>query len=1105
MVPDNALPVLPEAGALVGGRYKLLSKISEGGGGVVWEAENPFGNPVAFKFLKWSPLKTKNTIAERFKNEFAILKSLSHPNISEIYDFGFDMPTGLYFFTSELLRAGDLRTIIGKPIPVIEELFLQALRALEYLRGNKLFHFDIKPQNLLLRRLGDEPELAVIDFGLATLRPPDKPGGTASYMPPEMVVRRLELFDEINKYPQPDHRSDLYSLGVTFYYCLTGVQPFFTATENGGREVDSQATMQKHLSYVPPPPSHYNPDVPSYLDRIIMKLMAIHPDDRYPSAIVAAQGLQYSSPINHAPESTQTLLAYLPKEGHMVGRKKESATIEEAIRDIKLDKSKTIPIICISGGRGVGRTRLIKSVKPFAQQEEIEVVEMGLAELEDVGIMERLPYNPRASVSGTYLLLIDDIEQYITGKVGEAGFSGLSTIIRRLKLQHRLQNAPRPRYLLIFTLSTDKCDLKEVLTTLNLNDDFQKTVFINNFTRDEISEYLETVLGEVPDDSVVTQLASCTDGNPLFLTEHLEGMIAKGQLFSLAGRPDVKTLSSIGIDFAMTPPSKSLSDTIAEKLSLITSGARRLALLLACWQRPASADELEATCAKGDVSRELLLLMSAGFIRRDEKNGRFYFVNAMAARIIRERSTVKECEHVHDLIAKYLKTKRRVKQEELDLHLAYGSNENDRMGALERLIKSETEANNPQLVISHMERLLKFITSDDTKKRAAILVALGMACERARRIDDAKAAYQKLKVIKAPADLQKQFRVQASLQIGLLCMRRRQLTHARKYFNEALSLLNNTPSLLVWKIRIENYIAGVDLRDGRIEEAVMRFEKTKALAEKSIKKSERDKINNNELGEALLRLGRVKDALVILKSELNTAIEMKDETRAANRYYLIGDALRHDDVRDYNEALASYQMALKMARARHLAELEVRIHNGLGNLCLKMGTPQKALTHYEEGLKIAQQIEGDTTSVELMIGMGLASLQMSSADNVIEYFEAALDFSKGPKGGFAGLIRRYSPTIYVSLADAYCKKRDFEKAEKYLKAAMMLDNKKHLSPDIRYSLYGTYIELYLERGNVHEAEKLMPTLRSVAKAFPQAADHMKTIEHSVGSKSLQQG
>ncbi len=107
MIRGDASPEMPQAGTVIGGKYRLERKLSEGGGGVVWEAADPQRGPVALKILKWSPLKTRKDAAERFKNEFSIFKSLSHPNISQIYDFGLDPEGDRYYFTSELLTAAE--------------------------------------------------------------------------------------------------------------------------------------------------------------------------------------------------------------------------------------------------------------------------------------------------------------------------------------------------------------------------------------------------------------------------------------------------------------------------------------------------------------------------------------------------------------------------------------------------------------------------------------------------------------------------------------------------------------------------------------------------------------------------------------------------------------------------------------------------------------------------------------------------------------------------------------------------------------------------------------------------------------------------------------
>lgn len=1077
--------VLPEPGAVIGGKYNLIKKLSEGGGGIVWEAAAPRGNSVALKFLKWASLNKSMTLAtERFKNEFAILKSLSHPNISEIYDFGLDADTGLYFFTTEYLTSGDLKSMVGAPVPVLEELLLEALRALEYLRGNKLLHLDLKPQNLLLRHDGKNPELALIDFGLAGFRSPARPGGTVNYMPPEMIVMRLDMNKTRSQYPPPDHRSDLYSLGVTFYYCLTGVQPFCEFTLD--KKIDTLATLNKHLKYTPPPPSSIRKEVPPYLDRVIMKLIARHPDDRFPSAIIAAQAIQYASPAAHAPESAKTLLAYLPKAGKLIGRHGERKIIEESLRSVAAGVPHAAPVICIAGGRGSGKTRLMMSAKPFAQQNEMNVAVV--ENEEDMAGLSR--------TSQTNLILIDDLDLHLES-ADDPILLKTRTLIKNLSLQQKLKDAPGPRACLIFTLNEDRCDLKRAMMDLNLDETVCHTVRLKNFTTSEVSEYLTALLGETPDPSVVDQLKNCTDGNPLFITEHLEEMIAKGMLFSLAGRPDAKTLKTIGIDFSQTPPSKSLADTVAQQLEHLSEDARNLAVLLASWHRPVSIDEIRETSGVRTASHKLLLLVSAGLLRRNTNDGRFMFSNALTAGIICGRTDPEILQIKHDIIARYLMRQRRVDPDELDIHMAYGTRTEKRLPALARLAVKAIEDHEPLHAARHLETLLKILPKKSLKSRADVLTQLGHAYENARRYDDAKASYSKIKQLKTPPDLKREFHIRANERLGLMHMRRRELTEARRFFTAALKYVRRSHLMALWGLKLENYLASVDMRNGRLEEAIERFEHSAIAAKKKLKPADRRELTNNELGEACLRSGDIRRALAILNQDLSAAKRAMDIEKMASFHYLIGDALRHDDLKNYVQALKHYQESLKLARAHRMVKLEVRVHNGIGNLNLKLSRPDKALLHYREGLKLAQQIEGETTSVELMIGMGLAAQQMHKPDGVIEYFEAALDFSKGPRGAFAGLIRRFSPTIYVSLGDAYYQKKDLAKAETYLSEAMSLDKKKRLSPDIRYSLYGTLVELYLERGDIKSADSRLPLLKTISDSFPPAKKHFKELSKRV--------
>jgi len=1092
MAQKGLFPDSPEAGYIVQGKYRLVEKLSEGGGGTVWKAADPNGRHIALKFLKWSPTKTRTEVADRFKNEFAILKNLAHPNISEIYDFGLDSQSGLYFFTSELLTAGDFRMLIGAPIPVLEDMLLQALRSLEYLRGNKLLHLDIKPHNLLLREEGERRTLALIDFGLATFRPPDRPGGTPNYMAPELIAMRLDEGQQLN-YPPPDHRSDLYSLGVTFYHCLTGVQPFAVKSENG--PLDLMATLRRHMEDTPPPPSTHRPEIPAYLDRIIMKLMARHPDDRYPSAIVAAQALQYASPNEHEPECMRTLLAYLPKEGKLIGRKHEYALVEESIESVAGGVPHVAPIVCIAGGRGVGRSRLLQAIKPLAQQHEMEVSVFSEGDPLTAHALDEILAGD-GTRSPARAVLIDDLEHLLEhhGNGDGAAMEAFVSLLKRLKIQQRIPNSPPPRLFLAFALNTDRVDLPRAMMELELDHAVCHILELDNFKRADVSDYLTALLGETPDGSVVDQLMKCTEGNPLYITEHLEQMISEGRLFSLAGRPDANTLKAIGIDFSQAAPPKSLAESVMEKLDALPAETRRAALAMACWHRPVSVEELAATSAIGSIDREVLALVGTGLVRRDKESGRLSFDNALTPRIIKEHSKADETASTHDSIAEHLRARRVRRPQELDLHLAYGSSAAERIPALSRLANRALDGKEPLEAAHHLEAMYTLLGETDWTERIAALELLGKAYARAHRDDEARDAYVRIGEMTVPKLMKQELRAKSAELMGLLAMRRRKLADARRHFEQALGFLKEGGNHTAARLRIQNYLASVDLREGNIERALESFERSRKVAERTLADSERDLVTNNELGDTLIRAGRIEEATEVLSSDLESAIKADEPERMASKHYLLGNAYRHDSIRNYKEAMKHYAEGLRIARSHRLIEEQVRILNGLGNLNLMLHKPDEAMANYREGLKLAQQMEGETTSVEIMIGMGLASQQEAHPEETIEFFEAALDFSKTPKASSAGLLKRYSPTMYVFLGDAYYQKHDLEHAEEYLGKALDIDREHPLTPDIRYSLYGTFVEMYLEQGRTHDAEMLMPTVEAIAKAFPPAAEHLKGLK-----------
>jgi tetratricopeptide (TPR) repeat protein len=438
------------------------------------------------------------------------------------------------------------------------------------------------------------------------------------------------------------------------------------------------------------------------------------------------------------------------------------------------------------------------------------------------------------------------------------------------------------------------------------------------------------------------------------------------------------------------------------------------------------------------------------------------------------------------LVAAYLR-EINASDDEIDVQVAFGGDLEKRFPALDRMAARTAEKGDALEAADYLEEMLHLLPTDESVARAGVLTRLGEAYERAGSIEDAKHAFLDLYHLGSM-----KYRVQASERLGLLFMRSRNLSEAREHFEEAFEAARDGGLDNVSIVRLENYLATVDLRDGRVEEAVSRFTNT-ANVERELSEDERVRIGNNELGAALIRAGKIDEGLKILSQELSDASRSEDIERMVERHYLIGNALRNSAHRD-DEALNHYYEGLKLAREHRMIKLQVRILNGLGNLSLKMGNPAEALEQFREGFKLAQQMDSDTTGVELMIGMGLSAQQAEDPDGTIEYLEAALDFASGPKGGAAGLIRRYLPTIYISLGDAFYQIGELERAEDCLEHAYELDQEKRLSPEIRYSLYGTFVEVYLKRGDDAGVKRYMPELESILQSFPQAKEHFEELK-----------
>jgi len=275
VVKDFRPPLDPLIGAVVDGRYEVMSVLGEGGMGIVYAARHrALGKRFALKALR-KDLASDGETAARFMQEARTAASVSHPGLVEITDFG-KLPTGQPFFVMELLEGESLANLIrrGGPLPAARAVGIvrQVAEALGAAHELSIVHRDLKPDNIHVAT--DEQardRVKVVDFGLAKvigasrLTRAGMVFGTPHYMSPEQAMGEAT-----------DHRADIYALGVVMYEMFTGRVPF---------EADSyMGVLTKHMYMAPTPPSQIvGTEKLGALEEVTLRCLEKKPDNRYAS------------------------------------------------------------------------------------------------------------------------------------------------------------------------------------------------------------------------------------------------------------------------------------------------------------------------------------------------------------------------------------------------------------------------------------------------------------------------------------------------------------------------------------------------------------------------------------------------------------------------------------------------------------------------------------------------------------------------------------------------------------------------------------------------------------------------------------------------------
>lgn len=315
----------------LGGRYEVLQLLGTGGAATVHRARDTrTGRTVALKRLRPQEGTDRGRLEELFRQEFHTLAHLSHPNIVAVYDYGVDAAGS--FYTMELLDGGDLQERVPLAWRTACAVARDICSALSLVHSRRLVFRDLSPRNI---RCTAEGTAKLIDFGaLAPVGRTRLFVGTPAFAAPEAANLQ-----------EVDARTDIYSLGATLYFALTGRRPYAVA---------SVPQLLASLQSVPPPPGQLVEDVPPALDALVGDMMQLDATFRPVSAAEVMERLGAIAGLDRA-EHRLVSRAYLSTPT-LVGR---DTALERFRRRLAQARAGAGSAVLVEGPRGVGRSRFL--------------------------------------------------------------------------------------------------------------------------------------------------------------------------------------------------------------------------------------------------------------------------------------------------------------------------------------------------------------------------------------------------------------------------------------------------------------------------------------------------------------------------------------------------------------------------------------------------------------------------------------------------------------------------------------------------------------------------------------------------------------------------
>lgn len=821
----SGAPALRQIGAVINGRYLLKQRLGSGAAGEVFLATDGIaGHDVAIKFLVYR--STNQQAIDHFKGEFATLTTLRHPHITRVFDFAYDEQSRSYFFTSEYVCGDDILTVVqAHPPDAAIPLILQILQALDYLHSNRVYHFDIKPKNVLVALSAEAEDLRqakvkMIDFGLASVNHANRLVGTPSYMAPEMIQRE-----------SPDHRADIYSLGVLLYYALTGVNPF--------RAENREETFKRHVTLQPPPPSTYNPLLPDFLDVLILHLLAKKRGDRpYSAAHVRAILLE------HIPSDVDTA-SILPSplqpwEVRFIGREAERERARAMLDACMQGAADRPPLLWVAGMSGSGKTRLLQEIKYHAQL-------MGFAThtLDRLDITARMAWlaaidaareQPHAPIA----FFLDDITSLEGADSTREILEGLRELVERLRATLHISTATHPLRSVVVISGPDTPQTRTLLTKqLRIPVEETAQVRLESYSKAELTMYLRELVGPARAATSVDRVYAHTAGHPLRTAEYVAQLVDRQ---ALTPEP--------------SPPALSPS-------------AQEIAHVLAVWATPATIHQLSATLGRPIEMTLLHSMVDHGLLQYDPLHCDFRFRSHSAQQHHYQAVEHKTRRQWHDQISALLLMDVTASLAQYFHHRLRGNTPYAAECVWWQLGEAHLEHRHYRVAATAWQQLLGTLSlTPDTGCWMDAHLRLADAHCHQHNFCEAMGIYRALREALRQSPAATQWLIHVLEALGKAALAHRLLHEAEAAFSEASAIATECAVEPVDELRLENWLATVALAAGDIAHATQTFEYT-ATAALRLPEPQRRHLTNQGLGLAYLQGQRFDDAVTTLTHDLH--------------------------------------------------------------------------------------------------------------------------------------------------------------------------------------------------------------------------------------------